>query len=380
MENIKNENKVNEKTVSFTDFLNKRRIEKQNKVVNGTTILDKEDIEDISKIRKEIKKMELTHDSNIKKIQLENELKNESINEKLKNIDNFIELQRKENEITKAELEKAKNDVRKSVVKQATDFFNVKNENNKNLIVDDKKQALLFFRNSKKCTIVSAITSIVGMLIDLMPTFVEGTMTERIISLLIASASIFLYIFIARMSSSLLNMLPNYINNYAEKKDKKSICIIILSLIGVGSNIILSIMTNFLFWSVTKLIIFVKYFLAFILDIFSIIFTLIGTELKNLNYNERKTKVYNDIINTKDETKKRTVKKDNTNTKNTNNVGRKTNTKEYNMLYDYILNNIEKGDRVTPKKCNFCGNKTMFYEYINCMDFVIKKDKFYYKK
>lgn len=378
MENTKN--KINEKTVSFTDFLNKRKIERQNKVVNGTTILDKDDIEDISRIKKEIRKMELTHDSNIKKIQLENDLKNESINEKLKNIDNFIELQKKENEITKCELEKAKNDVRKSVVKQATDFFNVKNENNVNLINDDKKQSSIFFRNSKKCTIVSAATSIVGMLIDLMPTFITGTMTERIISVLVASASIFLYIFIARMSSSLLNMLPTYMNNYAEKKDKKSIAIICLSLIGVGSNIILSIMTNFLFWSVTKLIIFVKYFLAFILDIFSIIFTLIGTELKNLNYNEKKTKIYNDIINTKDEPKKRVVKKDNTNVKNTNNVGRKTNTKEYNMLYDYISNNIEKGDRITPKKCDFAGNKTMFYEYINCMDFIEKKDKFYYKK
>lgn len=378
MENMKN--KINEKTVSFTDFLNKRKIERQNKVVNGTTILDKDDIEDIARIKKEIRKMELTHDSNIKKIQLENDLKNESINEKLKNIDNFIELQKKENEITKVELEKAKNDVRKSVVKQATDFFNVKNENNVNLINDDKKQSSIFFRNSKKCTIVSAVTSIVGMLIDLMPTFITGTMTERIISVLVASASIFLYIFIARMSSSLLNMLPNYINNYAEKKDKKSIVIILLSLVGVGSNIILSIITNFLFWSATKLIIFVKYFLAFILDIFSIIFTLIGTELKNLNYNEKKTKIYNDIINTKDEPKKRVVKKDNTNVKNTNNVGRKTNTKEYNILYDYISNNIEKGDRITPKKCNFVGNKTMFYEYINCMDFVEKKDKFYYKK
>lgn len=271
--------------------------------------------------------------------------------------------------------------------KRALNYFDIKNaaleEEMKKYKEVGKKQS----QKSFTCTILSAVTTCIGLFTFFKPNKLLDIKT------LITVFTIAITIYIAYVANGYLQELSIYIQKIFDgKNDNKMKVAFQKSAIGFHSFIICtytiySIITNYMFWKVAELGTVPTLILACILDFMSIGLAMTASDFETLNVNNDYEK---DIVSSVESVGKSVGKSVNKSVATLDKQGncdtsknkRKTSASDVptQEKFDKKVFEFVEGTKLSPKKFNMTNCRDVYYKLLENCPYVEKINNSYYRK
>lgn len=344
--------------------------------IQGNVALSRLDEKEILRQKQRTEKKKRLHKAKLEERVLDSEIKQNELEQRQKE-------QQQELNNLEVELNSIKINIEMADNMATKDYYDTQTKIKKKANKRNKKKGKYLKKSSKWFAWLSAGASVVGLLIDVF------NKNEWYVTI----AIIIFFFVLATKVNRVLELYPDFLNDFLDKEDKQSkITFSLMSLLIFG-NIILSVCTNYLFYSSLNMVFIVTIGFSFLFDLGALTTSLLSYYYLNLKYKKSIKNGYEnklkDIIKNRINFEQKSVDKnvdvkpcENTNSKDFETVekvqesvdknvnktvdkvnkkaGRKNTSRSKKNKLKNAINALGKGVIISPSKTGFTDDKNAY--------------------